>query len=332
MMTGFERYTKKTRRAVFLEEMEQVVPWAKLCALIEPHYPKPGNGRRPKELEKMLRIYFLQQWFNLADPAVEEALYDSATLRQFAGIDLGGEPVPDETTVCNFRHLLEEHNLGEEILGTVNLHLQAIGSADYDRHDRGRDDYSRALLDQEPRAKARPGDASAQKRKSVVFRDEGARGGGQQDETDSHGGGDGGERFRCGDLARSPARRRDAGVGRWGLSGTNGSDPAGRAAGARLHPTTLSLQRSDCGQSGMDEEPDKVKGAVQGRARLSGDEAEVWIRESAVPRAEEKRASFVCHLRSGQSISKSQETAAGGVTAVLLGMAKATRRALETTF
>ena len=121
MMTGFERYTKKTRRAMFLEEMEQVIPWAKLCALIEPHYPKPGNGRRPKELEKMLRIYFLQQWFNLADPAVEEALYDSATLRQFAGIDLGAEPVPDETTVCKFRHLLEEHNMGEEILGTVNV-------------------------------------------------------------------------------------------------------------------------------------------------------------------------------------------------------------------
>jgi IS5 family transposase len=127
MMTGFERYTKKTRRAIFLEEMEQVVPWAKLCGLIEPYYPKPGNGRRPKELEKMLRIYFLQQWFNLADPAVEEALYDSASLRQFAGIDLGGEPAPDETTVCKFRHLWEEHHLGEEILGTVNLHLQAKG-------------------------------------------------------------------------------------------------------------------------------------------------------------------------------------------------------------
>ena len=86
-----------------------------------------SNGRRPKELEKMLRIYFLQQWFNLADPAVEEALYGSATLRQFVGIDLGAEPVPDETTVCQFRHLLEENNLGEEILGTVNLHLQAKG-------------------------------------------------------------------------------------------------------------------------------------------------------------------------------------------------------------
>ena len=126
-MTGFERYTKKTRRGIFLEEMEQVVPWAKLCALIESSYPKAGNGRRPKELEQMLRIYFLQQWFNLSDPAVEEALYDSATLREFAGIDLGGEPVPDETTVCKFRHLLEEHDLGEEILGTVNLQLQAKG-------------------------------------------------------------------------------------------------------------------------------------------------------------------------------------------------------------
>jgi IS5 family transposase len=127
MMTGFERYTKKTRRQMFLEEMEQVVPWRELCALIEPHYPKPGNGRPPVGVERMLRIYFLQQWFNLSDPAVEEALYDSAVMRQFVGIDLGHEPVPDETTVCKFRHLLEEHQLGEKILGTINLHLQARG-------------------------------------------------------------------------------------------------------------------------------------------------------------------------------------------------------------
>src|SRR5215470_15582916 len=118
MMTGFERYTKKTRRAIFLEEMEQVVPWRKLCVLVEPHYPKPGNGRPPVGVERMLRIYFLQQWFKL---------YDSAVMRQFVGIDLGQEPVPDETTACKFRHLLEEHQLGEQILGTVNLHLQAQG-------------------------------------------------------------------------------------------------------------------------------------------------------------------------------------------------------------
>src|SRR3989442_6449206 len=127
MMTGFEQYTRKTRRAIFREEMEQVVPWRELCALVEPHYPKPGKGRRPVGVERMLRIYFLQQWFNLSDPAVEEALYDSVGMRQFVGIDLGCEPVPDETTVCKFRHLLEEHQLGEQILGQVNLHLQAQG-------------------------------------------------------------------------------------------------------------------------------------------------------------------------------------------------------------
>src|SRR5215472_4393767 len=127
MMTGFERYGKKTRRAAFLEEMEQVVPWVELCALIEPHYPRVGKGRRPKELEQMLRIYFVQQWFNLSDPAVEEALYDSLALRDFVGIDLGQEPVPDETAVCKFRHLLEEHHLGGEMLETVNLYLQRKG-------------------------------------------------------------------------------------------------------------------------------------------------------------------------------------------------------------
>ena len=127
MMTGFERYTKKTRRAQFLEEMEQVVPWQKLGALIEPHYPKPGQGRPPVGVERMLRIYFLQQWFNLSDPAVEEALYDSMVMRDFVGIDLGREPAPDETTVCKFRHLLEEHALGGEMLETVNLHLQSKG-------------------------------------------------------------------------------------------------------------------------------------------------------------------------------------------------------------
>jgi transposase, IS5 family len=127
MMTGFERYTKKTKRALFLEEMEQVVPWQALCALLEPHYPKAGNGRPPVGVERMLRIYLVQQWFNLSDPGVEEALYDSAVLRQFVGIDLGQEPVPDETTVCKFRHLLEEHELGGEMLETVNLHLQEKG-------------------------------------------------------------------------------------------------------------------------------------------------------------------------------------------------------------
>src|SRR5678815_6120009 len=117
---GFERYAKTTRRAAFLAEMEEVVPWSALCALIEPFYPKPGNGRPPIGVERMLRIYFVQQWFNLSDLAVEEALYDSVAMRSFVGIDLGREPVPDETTMCRFRHLLETHHLGARIFEEVH--------------------------------------------------------------------------------------------------------------------------------------------------------------------------------------------------------------------
>src|SRR5215472_15823655 len=124
---GFARYGKTTRRAVFLTEMERVVPWSALCALIEPFYPEPGNGRPPVGVERMLRIYFLQQWFNLSDPAVEEALYDSRAMRGFVGIDLGREPVPDETTVCRFRHLLEQHDLGRQLFDEVQRHLAAQG-------------------------------------------------------------------------------------------------------------------------------------------------------------------------------------------------------------
>src|SRR6516162_437308 len=124
---GFERYGKTTRRAVFLSEMEQVVPWPALCGLIDPVYPKPGNGRPPIGVERMLRIYFLQQWFNLSDPAVEEALYDSAAMRDFVGIDLGREPAPDETTVCRFRHLLEAHDLGRRLFDEVRRYLADKG-------------------------------------------------------------------------------------------------------------------------------------------------------------------------------------------------------------
>ena len=124
---GFERYSKPTRRAAFLAEMDRVVPWRALCALIEPVYPKPGKGRSPVGLERMLRIYFLQQWFNLSDPGAEEALYDSLTMRRFAGIDLGREPVPDETTLCKFRHLLERHELGSALFQQVHEHLKQHG-------------------------------------------------------------------------------------------------------------------------------------------------------------------------------------------------------------
>ncbi|MGI6790332.1 IS5 family transposase [Aminivibrio sp.] len=125
--SNFEKYKKPTKREKFLAEMERVVPWKELYSLIEPFYPKAGKGRPPVGLERMLRIHFLQSWFNLSDPAAEEALYDMESLRRFVGIDLGNEPVPDETTICKFRHLLETHDLGERIFQEVNAHLEEKG-------------------------------------------------------------------------------------------------------------------------------------------------------------------------------------------------------------
>jgi IS5 family transposase len=126
--TGFERFSKRTKRAQFLDEMDEVIPWARLCQIVERHYPTEGGvGRPPVGLERMLRMYFLQHWFNLSDPAVEEALYDSIAMRGFVGIDLGRERVPDETTVCKFRHLLERHRLGQRIFKAVNAHLAHSG-------------------------------------------------------------------------------------------------------------------------------------------------------------------------------------------------------------
>ncbi len=125
---GFERYRKPTRRELFLSEMDQVIPWKELCEIIEPFYPKPESaGRPPVGLERMLRIHFLQHWFNLSDPAVEEVLYDSRAMRQFVGIDLGREPVPDETTICKFRHLLEAHHLGKQLFALIGEYLAENG-------------------------------------------------------------------------------------------------------------------------------------------------------------------------------------------------------------
>jgi IS5 family transposase len=124
---SFDKHIKQTRRAKFLAEMDQVVPWCELCAIIEPYYPKAGNGRPPIGLERMLRLHFLQHWFNLSDPAAEEALYDSLSMRCFVGIDLGREPVPDETTILNFRRLLAKHELGKRLFERVNEHLAGRG-------------------------------------------------------------------------------------------------------------------------------------------------------------------------------------------------------------
>jgi IS5 family transposase len=125
---SFQRpHGRRTKRELFLRQMEQIVPWVEVATVIEPHYPKAGNGRPPVGLERMLRIHFLQHWFNLADEACEDALYDSAAFRSFVGIDLGSERAPDATTLLKFRRLLEQHHLGEALMARVNAHLKASG-------------------------------------------------------------------------------------------------------------------------------------------------------------------------------------------------------------
>ena len=125
--SGFEKYRKQTRKAEFLSRMDGLVPWAELCAVIEPFYPKAGNGRPPIELELILRMYFIAHWFNLADEACEDALYDIEAFRDFCGIDLGRRRVPDATSLLNFRHLLEEHKLGTAMFAKIGELLQANG-------------------------------------------------------------------------------------------------------------------------------------------------------------------------------------------------------------
>src|ERR1035437_9398995 len=124
---GLEVHGRATRKAEFLARMEALVPWAHFCALIEPYYPKAGRGRPPRGMERMLRMYCIANWFNLADEACEDALYDVAAFRDFCRIDLGRERVPDATTLLNFRHLLETHKIGAALFAKVGELLLASG-------------------------------------------------------------------------------------------------------------------------------------------------------------------------------------------------------------
>jgi IS5 family transposase len=126
-VSGFEKHSRATRKAEFLSRMETLMPWAEFCALIEPHYPKAGNGRPPIGLERMLRMYCIANWFNLADEACEDALYDVPVFRDFCGFDLGDERIADAGTLLNFRHLLEAHDLGAAMFAKIGTLLQANG-------------------------------------------------------------------------------------------------------------------------------------------------------------------------------------------------------------
>ena len=116
---GFRKQRKVTRREAFLAEMARVVPWRRLEALIEPHYPQAGRGRKPYGLGVMLRVHLLQHWYGYSDPAMEDALHDIPALRRFAGLDAGESRMPDKTTILNFRHLLEAHQMAESLFQEV---------------------------------------------------------------------------------------------------------------------------------------------------------------------------------------------------------------------
>ncbi|TCS98182.1 transposase-like protein DUF772 [Pseudofulvimonas gallinarii] len=165
---------KQARREIFLAQMDHVVPWQTLLKLITPHYPTLGRpGRQPYALATMLRIHFLQQWYALSDPAMEEALHDTPVMRRFA--QLGGlDAVPDETTILNFRRLLETHDLATKMLSKVNAHLSRAGLSLRAGTHRGCDDHRGTDVDQEQRWRTRPGNAPDEEGQAVVLRDEGA--------------------------------------------------------------------------------------------------------------------------------------------------------------
>src|SRR4030043_456971 len=124
---AYDNKKKKTRREKFLEEMDKVIPWEELLKDIKEYYPKAGNGRQPMPLARMLRISFMQQWYGLSDPAMEDSLYDIESMRRFARIDLEADVIPDETTILNFRHYLEEHHLTEKIFEKTKGYLADKG-------------------------------------------------------------------------------------------------------------------------------------------------------------------------------------------------------------
>jgi IS5 family transposase len=310
-MNGFERYTKKTRRQVFLEEMERVVPWSELCALVEPHYPKLGNGRPPVGVERMLRIYFLQQWFNLSDPAVEEALYDSAVMRRFVGIDLGHEPVPDETTACKFRHLLEEHQLGEQILGTVNLHLQAQGVRittgtivdatilHAPSSTKNRDQQRDPEMHQTKKGnqgsfgmKAHVGVDS----KTKIIHTAVATAANVADST------------VLPDLLHGEETRV------WGDQAYKGQSHVINECAPSAQDHTHRRYRYKNGIDEQERAKNRTKSSVRSKVEhvFQVMKLQFGICEAALPRTEEERTPAVCHLRVGQSVSQSAETAAGG--------------------
>src|SRR5262252_8415048 len=212
----FDRYAKTTRRAVFLAEMERVVPWSALCKLIEPFYPKPGNGRPPVGVERMLRLYFLQHWFNLSDPAVEEALYDSQAMRHFVGIDprlregrLSVASRRRTRRLCAASAICSRRMIWAGGCSTRCAAPGHQGAEGGHGHDCRRHNHQCTVLDEECREGARSRDAPDKERKPVVLRDEGAFRGRQSQQADPRSPGHAGQCRRQHGAARSVARQRN---------------------------------------------------------------------------------------------------------------------------
>ena len=144
----YESKKRKTRREIFLERMDALIPWEQMEERIRPFYPKAGRGRRPYELSAMVRIHCVQLFYNLSDPGMEDMLYEVESVRRFVGLKLSG-PLPDETTILNFRHLLEEHELGQESVRGDQPSSGVPGTAASGGDDRGREHHRGAVIDEE---------------------------------------------------------------------------------------------------------------------------------------------------------------------------------------
>ena len=204
---------RKTRRELFLERMDGLIPWQLLEDRIRPFYPKPGRGRQPYPLSVMLRTHCVQLFYNLSDPGMEDLLYESDPVRRFVGLKLSG-PLPDETTILNFRRLLEKHKLGQGLLDEINAHLESQGlELREGTIVRGRHHHRGPFFHQEPGWGAGPGDVSDQEGEPVALRHEGAHRGRRRYGHSPQHERDGGQRPRCYGDAQSAARGRDGGVG-----------------------------------------------------------------------------------------------------------------------
>ena len=314
--TGFEKYGRKTKRERFLEEMEQIVPWAELEGLVEPHYPKGENGRPPVGLSIMLRVYFLQQWFNLSDPGAEDALNESPVLRHYVGIDLGRAPVPDESTILGFRHLLEKHELGGAMLNAVNQYLESRGI----RITTGTI-VDATIIHAPSSTKNRSGERDPEmhqtrKGKQWYF---GLKAHIGVDSKQGHvhsvctSAASVADKHMLPDLLHGEERKV---WGRRWISGTGRSHPAGGSASARYDQPESALQEF-CGRVAKSQEPGEGQSASEGGTSVPDTEAHLWFREGEIPRDSEEPPSAVRQLCPGEPVPAPQ-TAGGGEGVVSL--------------